>query len=71
MTPQGHPARSDPGQIVGPRGRCANEENARIFHQGPDISSVVHREAGYIAAALFSLVHHVRRRCCSEGWVHI
>src|SRR6185295_6530734 len=33
------------------RGRCANEENARVVHQGPDIS-VVHREAGYIHAAL-------------------
>ena len=52
MTPEGHPARSDPGQIVGPdKGRCANEENARVFHQGPD-TFVVHREAGYIDAAL-------------------
>src|SRR5207248_2712106 len=34
------------------QGRCANEENARVFHQGPD-TSVVHREAGYINAALF------------------
>src|SRR5438876_12064354 len=34
------------------QGRCANEENARVFHQGPD-TSVVHREAGYIDAALF------------------
>jgi hypothetical protein len=34
-----------PGQ-----GRCANEENARVFHQGPD-TSVVHQEAGYIDAA--------------------
>ena len=33
------------------QGRCANEENARVFHQGPD-TSVVHREAGYIDAAL-------------------
>ena len=52
MTPEGHPARSDPGQIVGPdKGRCAHEENARVFHQGPD-TFVVHREAGYIDAAL-------------------
>ena len=36
-----------------PRGRCANEENARAFHQGPD-TVIVHREAGYIDAALFS-----------------
>jgi hypothetical protein len=34
------------------QGRCANEENARVFHQGPD-TAVVHREAGYIHAALF------------------
>src|ERR1043165_6518942 len=33
------------------RGRCANEENARVFHQGPD-TCVVHGEAGYINAAL-------------------
>src|SRR5262249_29698403 len=50
-----------------PRGRCAHEENARIFHQGPDISSVVHREAGSIDAALFSLLHRVRPRCCSKA----
>src|SRR5215467_11728258 len=41
-----------------PRGRCANEENARAFHQGPDTVGV-HREAGYIDAALFSMVYHV------------
>ncbi len=53
MTPEGHPARSDPGQIVGPnQGRCAHKENARVLHQGPD-TAVVHREAGYINAALF------------------
>jgi hypothetical protein len=34
------------------QGRCAHEENARVFHQGPD-TAVVHREAGYINAALF------------------
>ena len=34
------------------QGRCANEENARVFHQGPD-TCVIHREAGYIDAALF------------------
>ena len=34
------------------RGRYAHEENARVFHQGPDMC-VVHREAGYIHAALF------------------
>ena len=33
------------------QGRCAHEENARVFHQGPD-TAVVHREAGYIHAAL-------------------
>jgi hypothetical protein len=33
------------------QGRCAHEENARVFHQGPD-PCVVHREAGYIDAAL-------------------
>ena len=53
-----------------PRGRCANEENARAFHQGPDTGGV-YREAGYIDAALFSMVHRVTRRRCSEGWVHI
>ena len=41
-----------------PRGRCAHEENARAFHQGPDTVDV-HREAGYIDAALFSMVYHV------------
>src|SRR5512147_1405614 len=34
------------------QGRCANKENARVFHQGPD-TAVVHREAGYIHATLF------------------
>ncbi len=52
------------------RGRCAHEENARVFHQGPD-TSVVHREAGYINAALHVLVHRVTHRRCTEGWVHI
>ena len=54
-----------PGQ-----GRCANEENARVFHQGPD-TLAVHQEAGYIDAALHLLVHGVTRRRCTEGWVHI
>src|ERR1051325_4733731 len=29
------------------QGRCANEENARVFHQGPD-TCVVHSEGGGI-----------------------
>src|SRR5438552_7344113 len=52
------------------QGRCANEENARVFHQGPD-TLIVHQEAGYIDAALHLLVHRVTRRRCTEGWVHI
>ena len=52
MTPEGHPARSDPGHIIGPhKAVVLMKENARVCHQGPD-TFVVHREAGYIDAAL-------------------
>jgi len=68
----GTPGTFRPWTICRPtQGRCAHEENARNFHQGPDISSGVQREAGYIDAALFLLLDYVRRRCCLEGWVHI
>ena len=52
------------------QGRCANEENARVFHQGPDTSEV-HREADIYTQPCSYMVHHVTPRRCSEGWVHI
>ena len=49
---EGRPARSDPGQIVGPSKAVVLMRRTRVFHQGP-YPCVVHREAGYIDAALF------------------
>src|ERR1041385_3062417 len=66
MTPQGHPARSNPGQIVGPDEAVVLMRRTRAyFIKAPD-TCVVHREAGYINAALHCGSLRDPRRC-SEG----
>ena len=52
MTPEGHPARSDPGQIVGPYEAVVLIRRTRAYFIKARTPRVVHREAGYIDAAL-------------------
>ena len=71
MTPEGHPARSDPGQNVGPTKAVVLMRRTRAYFikartqlwstERPDI---------YTQPCVY-LVHRVTRRRCTEGWVHI
>ena len=70
MTPQGHPARSNPGQIVGPDEAVVLMRRTRAYF----IKARTHRlsiERPDIYTQPCIVVHRVTRRRCTEGWVHI
>ena len=70
MTPQGHPARSNPGQIIGPNEAVVLMRRTRAYF----IKARTHRlsiERPDIYTQPCIVVHRVTRRRCTEGWVHI
>jgi hypothetical protein len=70
MTPQGHPARSNPGQIIGPNEAVVLMRRTRAYF----IKARTHRwsiERPDIYTQPCIVVHRVTRRRCTEGWVYI
>jgi hypothetical protein len=52
MTRSVRPASPDPDIVKGRDGRQVDEEEKRIFHQGPKASRGLHHEAGYMTASV-------------------
>jgi hypothetical protein len=52
MTRSVRPASPAPDVVKGREGRQVDEEEKRIFHQGPKARSCPHREAGYMTASV-------------------
>ena len=71
MTPEGHPARSDPGHIVGPIKAVVLMRNTRAYciKARTQLSSIERPDIE--TQPCLYLVHRVTRRRCREGWVHI
>ena len=72
MTPEGHPARSDPGQIVGSHKAVVLMRRTRAYV----IKARTHlwsteRPDDIETQPCFYMVQRVTRRRCTEGWVHI
>ena len=71
MTPQGHPARSNPGQIVGPDEAVVLMRRTRAyFIKARTHQLSIERPDIYTQPCIY-LVHRVTRRRCTGGWVHI
>ena len=71
MTPEGHPARSDPGQNVGPDEAVVLMRRTRAYFIKARTQLWSTERPDIYTQPCFYLVHHVTRRRCREGWVHI
>jgi hypothetical protein len=52
MTRSVRPASPDADVVKGREGRQVEQEEKRIFHQGPKASKGLHHEAGYMTASV-------------------
>jgi hypothetical protein len=71
MTPEGHPARSDPGQNVGPDEAVVLMRRTRAYFIKARTQLWSTERPDIYTQPCFYLVHHVTLRRCREGWVHI